>query len=81
MANGRKLDDEKLTAASWDYPFGTKLKITNLKNQRSIVVSVSDRGPAKRLYRNGRIVDLSKAAFQSIGLLREGIIEVRIEKI
>jgi len=81
MANGRKLDDTKFTAASWDYPFGKKLRITNLDNKKSVVVVISDRGPAKRLYRQGRIVDLSKAAFESIAVLGKGIIKVMVEEV
>jgi rare lipoprotein A (peptidoglycan hydrolase) len=81
MANGRKLNDEKFTVASWDYKFGTKLKITNTKNGRSVVCEVTDRGPAKKLYRQGRIVDLSKAAFMEIASLKSGIVPVNVKVI
>lgn len=79
MANGRPLVDENFTAASWDYPFGTKVRVTNLDNEKSVVVSIEDRGPAKRLYRQGRIIDLSVASFQALASLREGVIPVELE--
>lgn len=81
MANGKRLDDARYTAASWDYPFGTRLRVTNTRNGKSVVVSVEDRGPAKRLYRKGRVIDLSKAAFERIGALSAGIVPVKIERI
>lgn len=81
MANGKRLDDERYTAASWDYPFGTIVKVTNLENQRSVLVEISDRGPAKRLYKEGRVIDLSKGAFRQIADLRTGIINVQIAKV
>jgi len=79
MANGKELRDEELTCASWDYPFGTVLLITNLANSKTVKVIVSDRGPSKRLYRLGRRIDLSKGAFGQIANLKSGIIKVRIE--
>jgi len=81
MANGRKLDDSKLTAASWDHAFGTRLKVTNIENRKSIIVTITDRGPAKRLYRQGRVLDLSKAAFSAIAEMRIGVARVKIEEI
>jgi len=79
MANGRLLDDSKLTCASWDYPFGSKLRITY--QDRSCLVEVTDRGPARRLYRSGRKLDLSKAAFQALADLRIGVITVSMEEV
>jgi len=81
MANGRRLNDGDLTCASWDYSFGTVLRVTNCANQKSVRVVVTDRGPARRLYRRGRIIDLSKAAFDRIANLKEGIISVEVEKL
>ena len=78
MANGRKLDDSKFTAASWDYKFNTKLKVKNIRNGKWVMVRVTDRGPAKRLYRQGRVIDLSRAAFHAIESLKKGIVEVEI---
>jgi len=79
MANGRRLDDNKFTCASWDYPLGTWLYVRSLISNRSCKVIVTDRGPAKRLYRKGRVLDLSKSAFNSIASLSEGVIPVSIE--
>lgn len=81
MANGKKLNDSKFTAASWDYRFGTRLKVTNLDNGKAVIVTCSDRGPNKRLYSKGRIIDLSKASFKAISSLEKGIIKVKIEEI
>lgn len=81
MANGKELKDDQLTCASWDYSFGTRLRITNLGNKKSVVAVVTDRGPAKRLYRQGRVIDLSKGAFAQIASLKQGIIPIKIEVI
>ena len=81
MANGEKLNDFKFTAASWDYAFGTRIKVTNLQNRKSIIVRITDRGPARRLYRQGRVIDLSKGAFQAIAKTGTGIIPIKIEEI
>ena len=77
-ASGKRFDSKQLWAASWDYPFGTKLKVTNPKTSKSVVVVVEDRGPAKRLHRK---LDLTKEAFSRIALLGEGVIEVEITEI
>jgi len=57
-----------LTAAHKSLRFGTKLKVTNAKNGKSVVVRINDRGPFIR----GRVLDLSKAAAQNIGMIRAG---------
>ena len=79
MANGRKLDDTKKTCAMWGYPFGTQVQVTNINNGRSVLVTVTDRGPAKRLVKKGRIIDLSKKAFTILAPLSQGIIPVEIK--
>uniref|UniRef100_A0A6M3L7P8 Putative lytic transglycosylase n=1 Tax=viral metagenome TaxID=1070528 RepID=A0A6M3L7P8_9ZZZZ len=81
MANGEVFDDRFYTCASWDYVFGTELLITNVRNNKSCVVRVTDRGPAKRLYRLGRIIDLSKGAFAAIAPLKQGIATVSIRRV
>lgn len=78
MANGKELDDEKLTAASWDHRFGTVLLVKNLLNGRTVKVTVTDRGPAKRLYRMGRIIDLSERAMRELDGVKRGIVPVEI---
>jgi len=80
MANGRKLNDSKFTCASWDYKFGTRLLVTT-SSGRSVIVVVTDRGPAKRLCRMGRTLDLSKASFLALADLKRGVIEVSVEVI
>ena len=58
-ANGEIFNDQKLTCASWNHAFGTLLKVTNLKNGKSVVCRVNDRGPRKNLRRR---IDLTKSA-------------------
>jgi rare lipoprotein A (peptidoglycan hydrolase) len=81
MANGEPLDDSAFTCASWDYDFGDRLKVTNKATGNSVTVEVCDRGPAKRLYQQGRIIDLSKAAFRAIADLDTGVIAVTVEEV
>jgi rare lipoprotein A (peptidoglycan hydrolase) len=81
MANGRKLNDQALTCAAWHYKFGTRLKITNVDNLKSVTVTVTDRGPAKRLVKAGRVIDLSVAAFKELAPLSKGIITITVEEV
>jgi rare lipoprotein A len=74
-ANGERFDTHELTAAHKTLPFGTILKVTNLENNLFTIVRVNDRGPFIR----GRIIDLSKAAKEEIGM--GGTAQVRIEQI
>ncbi len=80
MANGEKLNDEEFTCASRDHDFGDHLRVTNMESGKSVTVRVTDRGPAWRLYRKGRKIDLSKRAFAEIADLEQGIIPVKIER-
>jgi rare lipoprotein A (peptidoglycan hydrolase) len=80
-ANGEKLNDNAYIAASWFYKFGTQLRVTNTENGKSVIVRVADRGPSKRLVKKGKIIDLSKAAFKSIGSLKLGVINVKVEEV
>lgn len=75
-ASGEVFDPDKLTCASWDYPFGTKLRVTAVKSGKSVIVRVNDRGPAKRL---DRIIDLSRTSFLRLAPLKKGVIKVQIE--
>ena len=79
-ASGMPLDDNGLTAASWDYSYGTLLRVENLANGKSVVCVVNDRGPNRKLYRRGVIVDLSRRAFETIAPLSQGVIKVGVEK-
>ena len=80
-ANGERLNDEDLTCASWDYKFNTLLRVQNLSNGKEVIVRVNDRGPARRLYRNGRKIDLSLKAFRTLSPLSKGIIKVKVERV
>jgi rare lipoprotein A len=77
-ASGKRFDNQKLTAAHRKFPFGTKLKITNEANGKSVIVEVIDRGPFAR----GREIDLSKKAFMDItSNKRSGAVNVKIEEL
>ena len=78
-ANMEVFDDSKLTCAIWDVPFNTFVRVTNLDNGKSVIARVNDRGPAKRLVRKGRIIDLSRATFKRVANLGKGLIRVRVE--
>jgi len=73
MANGQPFDRHKLTAASWYFPLGTKVRVVNVKNGESVVVTITDRGPNLRLH---RIVDLSEAAAERLGYVGQGLAPV-----
>lgn len=76
-ADGGRLHHDSLTCAHRSLPFGTLLKVTNLRNQKSIVVKVTDRGP----YRRGCIIDLSYGAAAQLGMLAQGIAMVEVQRI
>ena len=76
-ASGELYDKAKMTAAHKKLPFGTKVKVTNIKNRKSVIVKINDRGP----FVKGRIIDLSGSAFNSIANLSAGVIKVKIEVI
>ena len=77
-ASGTRFNNQKLTAAHRKFPFGTKLKITNEANGKSVVVEVTDRGPFAR----GREIDLSKKAFMDITSNKNsGAVIVKIEEL
>jgi rare lipoprotein A len=78
MANGRPFNPDKLTAASWFYDLGTMVTVTC--GDRSVVVEIADRGPAKRLVKRGRKIDLSRAAFAKLAPPLVGLIDVTITK-
>nr|MBC7613987.1 septal ring lytic transglycosylase RlpA family protein [Pseudopedobacter sp.] len=74
-ASGEKFRNSKLTAAHKTLPFGTKVKVTNLSNGKSVKVKINDRGP----FVAGRIIDLSKKAARRIGMIKEGVGNVEIK--
>lgn len=83
MSNGKELNDNSNSCASWNYPLNTKLKVTNLENGKSYIVEVTTRGPAKRLVSKSRIIDLTKKIFNylSDGHLEKGLIKVKVEEV
>ena len=74
-ANGEHLDNYSFTAAHKTLPFGTKVKVTNLKNGKSVTVTINDRGP----FVKGRVIDLTQSAFKKIGNIESGVINVNLE--
>ncbi len=74
-ANGEKYKHSKLTAAHKTLPFGTVLKVTNVKNNLSVEVRVNDRGP----FVSGRVIDLSKSAAEKLDFINDGLADVKIE--
>jgi rare lipoprotein A len=77
-ASGKRFDNKKLSAAHRKFPFGTKLRITNEANGKSVIVEVIDRGPFAR----GREIDLSKKAFMDITSNKgSGAVIVKIEEL
>jgi rare lipoprotein A len=81
-ASGDRLNDNLYTCATWDYPLGTKLLVRSTASPNKYVkVIVNDRGPAKRLYKKGIKIDLTKVAFSKLDKLEEGITEVTITKL
>ena len=76
-ASGERFDMHALTAAHPSLPFGSRVKVTNLANQRSVVVRINDRGP----YARGRIIDISRAAAERLGMLKSGVAAVRVERL
>ncbi|KOY88080.1 hypothetical protein AD998_06225 [bacterium 336/3] len=74
-ASGETFDTYKLTAAHRTLKFGTKVKVTNLKNNKSVIVRINDRGP----FAHARIIDVSQAAAQELGMMLSGTAKVQIE--
>jgi rare lipoprotein A len=73
-ANGEIYNSSALTAAHKTLPFGTKVKVTNLSNGKSVKVRVNDRGP----FVAGRIIDLTKKAAKKIDMVNAGVVKVKI---
>jgi rare lipoprotein A len=72
VASGGRYDPHKYTAAHRSLPFGTRLRVTNLRTKRSVTVMVNDRGPFIR----GRVLDLSLAAAQALHMTDRGVVHV-----
>ncbi|MEQ7920709.1 septal ring lytic transglycosylase RlpA family protein [Xanthomonas sp. WHRI 1810A] len=74
-ASGERYDQTSLTAAHRQLPFGTRVQVTNLDNDKQTVVRINDRGPHTR----GRLIDVSRAAAEQLGMLRSGTAKVRVQ--
>jgi len=74
-ASGTTFDQARLTAAHPSLPFGSKIKVTNLSNGKSVEVEINDRGP----FAENRIIDLSQAAARALGMMESGTTTVRLE--
>jgi rare lipoprotein A len=74
-ASGDVFDQTELTAAHRNLPLGSKVRVTNLENERSVEVKINDRGP----FIAGRIIDLSHAAARALGMVEDGLARVRLE--
>lgn len=73
MANGQRFDRHKLSAACWWFPLGTEIRVVNLENNKSVVVTITDRGPNRRL---NRVLDLAEAAAEQLDYVNRGLTRV-----
>lgn len=76
-ASGQRFSQSKLTAAHRTLPLGTEVRVTNIRNNKSVEVLINDRGP----YYGGRIIDLSSAAAAKVGMINAGLAHVKLEVI
>jgi len=74
-ASGERFDMNAMTAAHKSLRMNTRVRVTNLKNGRQVVVRINDRGP----YGRGRIIDLSRAAARSLDMIGDGVVPVTVE--
>jgi rare lipoprotein A len=74
-ASGAKFDPNAMSAAHRTLPFGTRVMVTNLENNRSVIVTITDRGPQKK----DRLIDVSFAAAKELDMLTVGVVKVRVE--
>lgn len=74
-ANGESFDMNTMTAAHRSFPFGTKVRVTNEANNKSVIVRINDRGP----FQLSRIMDLSKGAAEKLDMIQSGTAKVKLE--
>lgn len=74
-ASGEKYNKIEFTAAHRTLPFGTIVEIENLQNDRTVQVRINDRGP----FKSGRVIDVSRAAAEALGMVRSGVVDVKVE--
>jgi rare lipoprotein A len=73
-ASGEKMNANALAAAHRSLPFGTKVRVENLANGRSVVVRINDRGP----YAGGRVIDVTQGAAKQLGMIKSGVAKVKV---
>lgn len=78
-ASGGRFDNDAMVAAHPTHPFGTVVRVTNLRNGRSVTVRIVDRGPARGPRKDGVIIDVSRAAAEALGFLQRGHTRVTVE--
>ncbi len=76
-ASGERMNPSAMTAAHRSLPFGTKVRVTNKKNGKSVIVRINDRGP----FIKGRVIDLSKAAAGKLGFIGRGHTSICMSKV
>jgi rare lipoprotein A len=76
-ASGVPFDMHAMTAAHRTLPFGTRVRVTNLTNRRSVVLTINDRGP----YAGRRIIDVSRRAAEVLGMVQAGVVQVRVNTV
>jgi rare lipoprotein A len=74
-ASGQRFNAAALTGAHPSLPFGSRVKVTNTSNKRSVIVVINDRGPTSP----GRVIDVSQAAAKRLGFIRSGLTDVTLE--
>jgi rare lipoprotein A len=74
-ASGERFDPDAMTMAHPSLPFGTRVRVTNLANDKTVTLRVNDRGPTTP----GRIADVSAAAARELGMIKAGVVEARLE--
>lgn len=80
-ASGEHFNENALTGASWAFPLGSWVRVTNMANGRTVVVRINDCGPGRHLYRKGRIIDLTRGSFERLAALKIGVIKVKVKKL
>ena len=74
-ASGERFDQHAMNAAHPSLPFGTRLRVTNVRNGRSVIVRVNDRGP----FAHGRVIDVTAAAAEALGMVEAGVVKVTLD--
>jgi len=78
-ASGSSFDNRTLVAAHPSLPFGSIVRVTNLQNNRAVIVQIVDRGPAESVRAGGVIIDVSRATAERLNFLQAGRAKVRLE--